>query len=377
MDLQFTDEQRAIQDTLRDFIAKECPREAARDLDERQIFPNEWLGKLAALGFCGLNAPEDFGGGGENLLGSIIAIEEIAAMCPTLAGAFASVVLRGGRALSKLGSGDQKKKYLPTVAQGKTRFTFAATGSSETIQVTTSQDDYVLNGMCKFVPLADQVDYMIVLGHSQAGASFFIVDARSESVRAKQVARIGFRGAHLCQVSFSQARVSRADILGGEAGLNHGLEQLQTISELQQIETAACCLGIAQGAYDYAANYARERVQFGKRLAEFEAIQHMLVDIAVELRASRLLLYQVGSLADQGVPCSLNAAIAHLHAVERARRAALQCLHILGGYGYMMEYDAQRYVRDALALTEGSESSALLKNSIGALLGLAEPEIRK
>lgn len=373
MDFKFTDEQLAIQETIRDFIAKECPRQVARDLDERQVLPIDLLNRIATLGFCGLNTPEEFGGGGENLFGSIIVIEEIAASSPTLASAFASVVLRGGTTISKLGSAEQKKKFLPSIAQGKTLFTFANDESPE-MEFALSENDFVLNGACKFVSFADQADYIITLARGKKGATFFIVDAKSEGVRAKQITKLGLRGAHLSQVSFSRVRVSRADILGGDPEMNHGEEQLPTISEIQQIETAAVCLGIAQGTYDYAANYARARIQFGKTLAEFEAIQHMLVDVAIDARASRLLLYQACGLADQGLPFALESAMAHLHAVESARQAALQCLHILGGYGYMMEYDAQRYVRDALALLEGSESSSVLKNSIGALLGLTKLE---
>jgi alkylation response protein AidB-like acyl-CoA dehydrogenase len=372
MDFQFTEEQSAIQETIRDFMAKECPREIARDLDEHRVFPVKWLDKIAALGFCGLNSPEEFGGGGGNFLGSIIVIEEIAALCPTLASAFASVVLCGGWALSTMGSPDQQRKFLPGIVQGKTRFTIATGEPSEPIETLPSEDNFVLNGAFKFVPLADQVDYILTLARVKAETCFFIVNARSEGLSTKEIAKVGLRGAHLCQVSFSRVQVSREDLLGGQSGLNRGAEQLRTMTELQQMETAALCLGIAQGAYNYAARYARERVQFGKPLVGFEVIQHMLVDIAGELRATRWLLYQAGSMADRGVPCALDAAIAYLHAVQNAREAALQCLHILGGYGYMMEYDAQRYVRDSLSLLEGSVSTAALKNSIGAFLGLEE-----
>ena len=373
MDFQFTEEQSAIQETIRDFITKECPREVARDLDERRVFPTEWLDKIAALGFCGLNTAEEFGGGGGNLLGSIIVIEEIATLCPTLASAFASVVLCGGRILSILGSPDQQRKFLPSIVQGKTRFTIATGGPSETVEAVVSADGFILNGTYKFVPLADQTDYILTRARGKAETYFFIVNAQSEGLHAEEIAKVGLRGAHLCRVSFSGVKVSREDLLGGHPGVNRGDEQLRKVAELQQIETAALCLGIAQGAYDYAAQYARERVQFGKALVGFEAVQHMLVDIATELRASRWLLYQAGSMADRGAPCTLAAAIAHLHAVESARRAALQCLHILGGYGYMMEYDAQRYVRDSLSILEGSASTATLKNSIGALRERDEP----
>ena len=373
MDFQFTEEQSAIQETIRDFMSRECPREIARDLDEREVFPLEWLDKIAALGFCGLNTPEEFGGGGGNLLGSIIVIDEIATLSPTLASAFASVVLCGGRALSTLGSPAQQRNFLPGVVHGKTRFTIATGEPSETIEASASEDDFVLSGSFKYVPLADQVDYILTLARDKAEPLLFIVNARSEGLRAKEIAKVGLRGAHLCRVFFSRVQVSREDLLGGHPGSNLAAEQLRTVTELQQLETAALYLGITQGAYDYAVRYARERVQFGKPLVGFEAIQHMLVDIAGELRASRGLLYQAASMADRGSPCALETAIAHLHAVQNARQAALQCLHILGGYGYMMEYDAQRYVRDSLSLLEGSAGTAMLKNSIGALLGLEEP----
>lgn len=374
MDFQFTDEQRALQETIRDFMARECPRELARELDTREELPVDLLERIAALGFCGLTTAEEFGGAGENLLGATIAIEEIAVLSPALAGAFAGIVLRGGRAISKLGTTEQKEKYLPEIAQGKLLFTVAA-GNKDEVDFAAAGEDFVLNGSAAFVPLADHANYILTLARGKNGAAFFVVDGKAGTVRGRRIAKLGLRGAQLCQVSFENVRVSRADLLGGDEGLNRGNEQLKIVSALQHIETAAICLGIAQGAYDYAANYARERVQFGKTLAEFEAIQHMLVDIAIDSRASRLLLYQACAFGETKSH-SLDAAIAHLHAVEGARRAALQCLHILGGYGYMLEYDAQRYVRDALALLEGSESVTILKNSIGELLELAKPETR-
>ncbi len=355
MDFRFTDEQAAIQETIRDFMAKECPREVARDLDARQAFPSDLLKRIAALGFCGLTVPDEFGGAGNNLLGAAIIITEIAALSPTLAGAFAAVALRGGSTIANLGSDAQKKRFLPAIGQGKMLFTYAL----DDMTARADGEELILSGECKSVALAGQADYII----TRAGDSCFVVNVRADGLRAREIRQVGFRGAQRYEVTFDGVRLARADML-------HGEEQLRTICESRQIENAALCLGIAQGAYDYAANYARERFQFGKPIADFEAIQHMLVDIAVDLRASRLLLYQACSLADQGAPYTLDAAIAELHAVEIERRAALQGLHILGGYGYMMEYDAQRYVRDALSLLEGCDSTAVLKSTVGAMLGL-------
>ncbi len=348
MDWTLTDEQLAIQETIRDFVAKECPREVARELDTRGEFPRALLNRIAALGFCGLTTPEEFGGGGEDLLGAAIVVEELGAVAPTLAGAFASVALRGGRVLAQLGTDEQKNRLLPAIARGELLFTFA--DDDLTVEGET------LRGDCQYVALASLADYAI----ARAGQGCFLVDLQSAGVRRRPGQRLGFRGAEVGRVSFDGVA---AEILGRT-------QAWSTVVALRQIETSALCLGIAQGAYDYAAQYARERVQFGQPIVAFEAIQHMLVDIAIDVRATRLLLYQACALADQKMPHALPAAMAQARAVDLARRAALQALHILGGYGYMMEYDAQRYVRDALTLLEGSESVEIGKTEIASLLGL-------
>jgi len=423
MNFKLTDEQKFIQDTIRKFLARECPREMARALDDRQVFPEELLSQIAALGFCGLNTPEEFGGGGKNLLGSILVIEELATICPTLASAFASVALRGGWTISELGSEEQRRRWLPGIAQGIHLFTYAITepGTDATlsdIRTTAIREggDFVLNGTKMFVGLAKQANFLLTLARTDGeaglggspvrstnlsrpvksateacsersesvaatslfsdrlslkeGLSFFSVDATTPGLRLTEIDKVGYRGASLCQVVFDHVRVSRDDILGGVDSLNRGCEQAQAILALEHLETAAYGLGIAQGAYSYAAHYARERVQFGQPIAQFEAIQHMLVDIAVEIRATRLLLYQACWLAEQSMPFALEAAMARVRATEMARQTALQGLHILGGYGYSMEYDAQRYVRDSLVLLTGSETVELVKSSVGEMLRL-------
>jgi acyl-CoA dehydrogenase len=371
-DVRLTDEQEFIQETIRKFLAKECPREVARDLDARAVFPAELLKQIAALGFCGLNIPEEYGGAGSNLLGSIIVVQELATIAPTLAAAFASATLRGGATLSRFGSEDQKKRFLPAIARGELLFTFAtdeSRGAVEAIAVDGGQA-FVLNGVRKFVSLANQADYVLTPARTGEGLSVFIVDAKPAGLQSKETKKVGFRGSSLCEVMFEHVRIARDNVLGGAGCLNLADQQLPYFAELEEVAIAAFSVGLAQGAYEYAKSYARERVQFGKPIAEFEAVQHMLVDMAIELRASRWLLYHACWLADQCAPFALEAAMAQVHATPLARKASLQCLHILGGYGYMMEYDAQRYVRDALTLLEGCESVEVLKNSVGALLGL-------
>jgi alkylation response protein AidB-like acyl-CoA dehydrogenase len=381
MDFRLTDEQGSIREAIRKFLVQECPRETARELDERAAFPRELIRQIAGLGFCGLNVPEEFGGAGRNLLSSIVVVEELATMAPALAGAFSRIALLGGSAIAEWGSEDQKRKYLPGIASGEILFTFALEPEENALpdarQVTAVEEEgtFRLNGVSKFVALADEAEFILTQAHLSRDISLFIIPAQRAGVGVDEIERIGSRGARLGRVRFEDVAASQEDVLGGAACLNRGVEQRSCVHALGDIEAAALSLGIARGAYDYAVQYAQERIQFGRAIASFEPIQHMLVDIAVGVRASRLLLYQACWLSDEGSPWALEAAVAKAYAVQVARQAAFQCLHILGGYGYMMEYDAQRYVRDALSLLEGSESSEVLKNQVGALLGFAPAEL--
>jgi alkylation response protein AidB-like acyl-CoA dehydrogenase len=378
MDFSLTAEQGAIRDTIRRFVARECPRDAARALDAQAASPAGLLRRLAETGFCGLNCPEAYGGGGRNLLASAMVVEELATMAPVLAGAYASVAVLGGASLAELGSADQQQQWLPALCAGQLLFTIAlhespvATAGLE-VEMAAVRDagSFVLDGVKCAVPFASQAQLLLALARTAGGLAFFLVPIPTPGVSVAEVPQIGFRGGGTARVTFAGARLAAAQVLGGPECASRGAEQWAWIGGLEQIASAALALGVARGAYDYAAQYAGVRVQFGQPIVRFEAIQHLLVDLAIEIEAVRLLLYQACWRADTGQPFRLAAAMARARAVPLARRAALQGLHILGGYGFMLEYDAQRYVRDSLALLGGSEPVEVLRNEIGALLGLA------
>ncbi len=379
MNFSLTDEQQFIKDTLRKFMARECPRDVARALDEQGAFPGQLLQNLAGPGFCGLNVPEEYGGGGQNLLGAAIIVEVIAGLCPTLAGAFASVVFRGGQNITALGSEVQKQELLPGIAQGELLFTYALAEPTTPFSVDKVQtsaieegETFILTGTKAFVSLAGQSNHLLTLARTGQGTSLFIVPADAPGIDYHTTQTVGYRGSNLSEVIFNEVPVSADNLLGGPERLNRGEEQVRHLLAVDHLALAAAGLGIAQGAYDYAAVYAGERVQFGRSLTEFEAIQHMLVDLAIEIRATRLLLYQACRQGDREQSFDLEAAMARLRAGELARQAALQGVHILGGYGYMSEYDAERYVRDSLVLFSGNETTELLKSSVGAMLGLGQ-----
>lgn len=384
MDFQLSEEQKAIKDTVRTFVAKECPRELVREYDEHDSYPEGPFNRLAELGFCGLVIPEQHGGAGSDLISALIVAEEVSTVYPALAALYVGPTLCGGRNISTLGSETQKSAHLPYLAQGLRSFTY---GLSEP-HISQIDPDAVatvaervdgelrLSGTKAFVRLADRSDFGLILcstdiSRGERGLSVLIVDLKSRGVEVERTPTVGYRGSGLHKVVFDNVTVASVNVLGGPEWLNRGLDQMARIKETNSLEVAACSVGIAQGACDYAADYARERVQFGKPIAEFGAVHNMLADIAIDLQAARLLTYWAGWSADRGGPCLEQATMARLFAVEAARNASLQCLQILGGYGYAMEYDAQLYVRDSLVLLGGCETPEILKSSLGRNIGLA------
>jgi alkylation response protein AidB-like acyl-CoA dehydrogenase len=373
MDFTLSAEQEAIKETVRRFMQRECPRENAHALDEQGAFPAELLLRIAGLGFCGLNVPETYDGGGLDMLGTAIVIEEIAALSPALAELYASVSLTGGWVLTRFGSLFQQREYLPQVAQGALKFTLACGDelAEGGLRADPSSEGFLLSGWAPFVSLAQRADYMIVPARSGAEPNhltLFLVPAHQPGVQLQPVQTVGERGLEAAQVSFEAVRLAPEQVLGGAEQAGKGQAQLETLTALERLAGAAIGLGLAQSAYIYSLNYARERSQFGQPILEFEAVEHMLVDLAAGVQSTRWLLYHACWLADQGKPFSLEATFARLQAGSLARQAGLHSVQLLGGYGYMAEYDAQRYLRDSLVLFSGSASSQLLKNSIGRYL---------
>lgn len=372
MDFSLSADQAYIQTTLRKLIQRECPRETAHTLDEAGKFPAGVLAKIAELGLCGLNTPEALGGGGRDMVGTAMALEEIAAASPALAMLFASASIYGGCALALFGSPAQQQAYLPGCAGGEPGFGLAladdlARGGA---RVTSNGDMLSLSGRAACVPFASpaRIGYLLVEardGGDPNSVSICIVPLDAPGLRVEPTPTVGMHGLGLSEVFFDNVELRLEQILGGPDCLGRGEEQVAYLTALDQLCGAAIGLGLARGAQAYALAYARERSQFGQTLLQFEAVEHMLVDLAIEAQSARWLLYHACWLADQDKPFGAEAAMARLRAGSLARQAGLQSVHILGGYGYMAEYDAQRSMRDALALFPGGESAEVLKTQIG------------
>lgn len=381
MDFRFTEEQNMLKETVRRFVEAEIPRELAVEIDEQDRFPHELLQKLSDLGFMGINVPEEYGGQGGNVIDQMIFFEEISKKLPVLSWAAGNIILYGNEIIGTNGSQEQKEKYLPKLARGELKFAYALTeanAGSDAASIRTKAvpdgDHYVINGSKMFITGAGIADIVVTNTRTAEskfkGITDFLVETRSEGFSATPIRDLGYRGSNTCEVHYDNVRVPQENILGGPECLNQGWKQMMRLLNAERLVLSSCALGIGQAALDYALNYAKEREQFGRPIGSFQAITHMLVEMATELEAARRLSYYAAWKETQGIECVKETSMSKYYCAEVAKKIALQGVQILGGYGYTMEYDAQRFLRDVLILSIGGGTTQIQKNIIGKQLGL-------
>lgn len=381
MDFSFTEEQKMLQDMMRRFMETEVPPERARAIDEEDEFPHALMGKLSELGIMGINVPEEYGGQGGTVVDMMIVFEEMSRRLPVLAWAAGNIILYGNEIIGTNGSEEQKRKYLPRLVKGELKFAYALTepdAGSDAASIRTKaaleNGSYVINGSKIFITGAGVSDIVVTnarTGESRfGGITDFLVETRSEGFSARPIKDLGYRGSNTCEVHYDNVRVPPENILGGPECLNHGWKQMMRLLNVERLLLSACALGIGQGAFEYALNYAKEREQFGQPIGRFQVIQHMLVEMATELEAARRLAYYAAWKETQKMECVKETSMSKYFCAEVAKKIALSGVQILGGYGYTMEYDAQRYLRDVLVLSIGGGTTQIQKNIIGKQLGL-------
>jgi alkylation response protein AidB-like acyl-CoA dehydrogenase len=381
MDFSLTEEQIMLKDTIRRFVETEIPREVAVEIDEKDEFPHALLQKLCDLGFMGINVPEEYGGQGGNIIDEMIFFEEISKRLPVLAWAAGNIILYGNTIIGVNGSEEQKKAYLPRLVKGELKFAYALTepnagSDAASIQTKAVLKDgyYVLNGSKIFITGAGVSDIVVTNARTAEsrlkGITDFLVDTKSEGFSTRPIKDLGYRGSNTCEVYYDDVKVPLENILGGPENLNKGWTQMMRLLNSERLLLSACALGIGQGAFEYALNYSKEREQFGQPIGRFQVIQHMLVEMATELEAARQLAYYAAWRDVQGMEAVKETSMSKYYCAEVAKKVCLQGVQILGGYGYAMEYDAQRYLRDVLVLPIGGGTTQIQKNIIGAQLGL-------
>lgn len=362
MNTIFTDEQVMIRNTAKSFVDKEVIP-VASEMDEREEFPRELFLNLADLGFVGLMCPEPYGGLGMDTLTYVTVVEEISRGWIALAGTF-TVHAMVEHLIYNYGSEEQKRKYLPRLCSGESIGAIAMTepgaGSDlSAIRSTAVRKDegFVLNGNKIFITTGGEADIYIVLfrtGRERAETTTFIVEKSTSGFNfGKKERKMGYGSSPTMELIFEDCFIS-AENLVGRTG--QGMKVVLSALDGGRIGVAAMAVGVARAAYEYALQYARQRVQFGKPIAEFQGIQFMLADMATNISAARQLVYHAARLKDVGLSYTCEAAMAKLLASDTAMKATTDAVQILGGYGYIKDYPVERYMREAkmLQIVEGT-----------------------
>jgi len=367
MDFELSEEHRLIKDTARR-IAREVVAPRAKELDETGEYPHDYFEAFKKAGLLGMAIPEDMGGTGNGILPICLAIEEVAKYeC----GAGLMLVLSGlpNRPIVFGGTSEQQLRYLPKAATGETKGAFCLTepdhGSDAAnleTRATRDGDDYILNGNKVYISGGTVADYLTVFartgGPGAKGISAFVVDAHAPGVRIDRTDdKMGVRSIPTAHFSFSDVRVPAENLLGGVEGngFNHAMLTLNSMRPT----VGARGVGLAEGAASYALEWARERKAFGSAVIDFEAIQFMFADMAIQIEAARNLVYKAAWLVDQGKytrEYAHHLSIAKAYATEMANKVAFDALQVLGAQGYMKDHPLERHYRDArqLMIVEGS-----------------------
>jgi len=380
MEFELTKEQQQIQKAGRNFVKGEFKKDVILQLEEKHEYPVKMWKKAAELGFIGIHFPEEYSGQGMSVMENILVAEELCrgdssvGACLMLADFASEIVLH-------FGSESQKKTWLPRVAEGEVlscgAFTEPNHGSDITFMDTSAVrdgDDWVINGSKIFItnggPLAGFYSVLCQTNPdaqpSHRGMSLILVEADRQGVSAASVGvKMGIRMMHTAEVTFKDVRVPAENLIGKE---NRGFYQVLEFFDESRILIAAQGLGTAQGAFDRALDYVKSREQFGRKIAQFQITQHKLADMATKIEMARLLTYKAAWNFDQGRIDPKLTSMAKMVAGRTAVEVADEAIQLMGGYGYMLEYEVERYYRDAkiCELYEGTKE--IQKNTIASAL---------
>ncbi|SDJ70000.1 acyl-CoA dehydrogenase family protein [Sediminibacillus albus] len=379
MDFELTEEQRMTQKMVRDFAqAVIAPR--AVEIDASAEFPEDIFKQLGELGMMGIPFPEEYGGSGGDTITYALAVEEIGRVCGSTGLSYAAAVSLGASPIYYFGTEEQKQEFLVPLARGTALGSFGLTepnagsdaGGTKTT-ATKDGDTFIISGEKCFITNASYANSIIVTAVTDKDEqgkniiSAFIVPADAKGLTINSnYQKLGVRGSNTSEIILEEVEVPAQNLLGHSS---KGFKQFLYTLDGGRISIAALSLGIAQASLDKALDYAKERKQFGKSISSFQAIQFKLSDMAMEVELARNMILKAAWLKDKNKPFTKEAAYAKLFASEVASRAANQAIQIMGGYGYMREYEVERYLRDAKLMEIGEGTSEIQRLVIARQLG--------
>ena len=360
-DAFFTEQHELVRKLAREFAETELTKEILDKVEEEEVFPEEILDKMAKAGFFGIKVPKQYGGQGGDARSYVIVMEEIARVSGVASIYVSSPNSLSGGPFLLSGNAEQKEKYLRPVVTGEKKVCFALTepgaGSDAGGMQTTAVKDgdyYVLNGRKTFITMAPLADWAVVYAKTDMsmgtkGISAFIVDMKQEGVSCgKPEKKVGVVGCATSDIILENVRVHKDNLLGQEGkGFINAMKTLDT----GRMGVAAQSIGVAQGCLDEAIKYAKERKQFGRPIAKFQAIAFMLAEMATKLEAAKNLVYKTAWLIDNGQDASMAASMAKFYASEVCNEIAAKTVQIHGGYGFIKDYKIERMFRDCRVFT--------------------------
>lgn len=365
-DLFFTEEHSMLVDMVREFAVNEV-EPVARELDKKGEFPSEVVAKMGELGLMGIPIPEEYGGAGMDMVAFAAVVMELAKADASVAITLAAHISLGTMPIFLAGNEDQKKKYLPPLASGEMLGAFGLTepeagsdaGATKTTAVKDG-DDYVINGGKIFITNAGHAGILnltaqVIDEGENLGIGAFILSTDTSGLKiGPPEKKMGWKASDTRQLFFEEMRVPAENMLGQPG---KGFKTFLKTLTGGRISIAALSVGTAEGAYNKALKYSAEREAFGKKIHQFQAVGFKLADMATEIQAAKLLTFHSAWLKDQGRDVGMEAAMAKLFASETAMRTTTEAIQVHGGYGYVKEYDVERFFRDAKVLEIGEGTS--------------------
>ena len=355
-DLSLTEEQQLVQRTARGFAAERLLPRAA-EFDQKGEVPTEIVRELGSLGFMGINIPDEWGGSGLDMVTYVLALEEINRACASTGVIMSSHVSLVCDPLLRFGSPEQKSRFLRPLASGEQLGCFALSepgaGSDAAAMRSSARrdgDGWVLNGTKNFITNGARADVALVFAQTDPaqkhrGIAAFIVERGTPGFSVGKLEhKLGIRGSDTAQLIFQDCRVPDAHLLGAA---DEGFKIALATLDGGRISIAAQAVGIARACLEDSVGYAKEREAFGQRIADFQAIQWMIADMATGIDAARLLTWRAAAMKDRGERYGPDAAMAKLFASDVVMKAARDCIQIFGGYGYLTDFPAERHYRDA------------------------------
>lgn len=378
MNFDLTEEQAMIRKLIRDFAEAEVAP-GADERDKTGEFPKEIFNKLAKLGIMGLPFPEQYGGGGADTISFAIAVEELSRVCGSTGITYSAHISLGGAPINLFGTHEQKEKYLTPICTGEYLGAFGLTepnagsdaGGTQTT-ATLDGDKWTINGSKCFITNASFAKNLAITAVTDRtkgtnGISAFIVPTEAPGFTViNNYEKMGLHASNTTELILENVSVPKENLLGVEG---HGFKQFLATLDGGRIGIGAMGVGIAQGAYEKALQYAGERKQFGQSISKFQAIQFKLADMAMNIELARNMVYKAAWLKDQGRKFKKEAAMAKLFASEICMRVCDQAVQIHGGYGYMKEYQVERFFRDAKLLEIGEGTSEVQRMVIAKQIG--------